>query len=139
MIRLEMQQYDEALTRTRTRKQELIARHTELKNVTNKSNADLLPASELLNNAYLGGLRGQYLTAMKERRELTAGGKGDNHPLVKSADKKLAQIKSAMVGGDEVKNIQGAIELRSRGDRAAGAGGSLAVRGGPQARPSSST
>src|ERR1700733_3782559 len=50
MIRLEMQAYDEALTHTRTRKQELLARHAELSKV-NADSPDAVPASELLNNA----------------------------------------------------------------------------------------
>jgi succinoglycan biosynthesis transport protein ExoP len=107
MIRLEMQQYDEALTHTRTKRQELAARHAELTKAV-ASNAELLPASELLNNAYLTALRGQFLAAQKDRRELLAEGKGENHPHVRAADEKLAQARAAMV--DEVKNIQGAVE-----------------------------
>jgi succinoglycan biosynthesis transport protein ExoP len=108
MIRLEMQAYDESLTHTRTRKQELLARHAELKSVATTGDADSLPASEFLNNVFLQGLRTQYLTAVKERRELSAGGKGENHPLVKGADERVAQIKDALI--EEVKNIQGAID-----------------------------
>ena len=70
MIRLEMQHYDEALTRTRTRKQELQARVAELNKVT--QNPEQLPASELLGNAFLTSLRGQYQNAQRERRELLA-------------------------------------------------------------------
>ncbi len=107
MIRLEMQSYDEALTHTRTKKQELMARHAELAKITIE-NVDVLPASELLNSAFLQALRGQYLAAKKEREELVAGGKGANHPLVLSADEKLSQSKRSLV--DEVRNIQGAVE-----------------------------
>lgn len=107
MIRLEMQSYDEALTHTRTKKQELMARHAELAKVTIE-NVDVLPASELLNSAFLQGLRGQYLAAKKEREELIAQGKGENHPLVKGADEKILESKRALV--DEVRNIQGAVE-----------------------------
>lgn len=107
MIRLEMQSYDEALTHTRTKKQELMARQAELSKITIE-NVDVLPASELLNSPFLQALRGQYLAAKKEREELIAGGKGENHPLVLSANEKVTQSKQALV--DEVRNIQGAVE-----------------------------
>jgi capsular exopolysaccharide synthesis family protein len=106
-IRLEMQSYDEALTRTRTRRNELNARHAELAKVTSE-NVDLLPASELINNVFLQTLRTQYLAAVKERQELLASGKGENHPTVKAADERVAQTKRALI--DEVRNIQGAVE-----------------------------
>ena len=107
MIRLEMQAYDEALTHTRTRKQELLARHAELSKVTPDS-PDAVPASELLNNGFLSGLRTQFLNSVRERRELAAEGKGDNHPLMRKADEKVAENKRALL--DEIKNIEGAVE-----------------------------
>lgn len=107
MIRLEMQNYDDALTHTRTKKQELAARHGELAKVTT-DNVNLIPASELLNNAYLQTLRGQYLAATKEREESLAEGKGENHPTVRATDEKIANSKRALVS--EIRNIQGAVE-----------------------------
>lgn len=110
MIRVEMQDYDQALTRTRTRRQELSARAAELRKIT-PDNPDQVAASELLSNAFLTQLRGAYQTAVRERRELTVQGpegKGDNHPLVKRADEKIAQAKRDMF--EEIKNIQGAVE-----------------------------
>ncbi len=111
MIRLEMESYDEALTKTRTRRKELEARHAELAKIT-VDNVDSLPASELLNNLFLSQLRAQYLAAVKERQELVSGGigggKGENHPLVLAADEKILQSKKALVA--EVRNIQGAVE-----------------------------
>jgi succinoglycan biosynthesis transport protein ExoP len=106
-IRLEMQQYDQALTTTRTHKQELIARNSELEKV-NSSNPDELPASELLSNVFLSQLRTQYQSAVRERRELVAQGKGDKHPLVLSVDQKISELSRDLV--DEVKNIQGAVQ-----------------------------
>ncbi|CAN5156579.1 polysaccharide biosynthesis tyrosine autokinase [soil metagenome] len=111
MIRLEMESYDEALTKTRTRRKELEARHAELAKIT-VDNVDSLPASELLNNTFLQSLRTQYIGAVKERQELVSGGvggaKGENHPLVLAADEKVLQTKRALVS--EVRNIQGAVE-----------------------------
>jgi succinoglycan biosynthesis transport protein ExoP len=106
MIRLEMQEYDSALTRTRMRRQELAARHIELTKITSE-NPDQVPASELLSNAFLSALRSQYQTAVRERAELIAEGKGDNHPAVKKADEKLGLARSHLLS--EIKNIQGAV------------------------------
>jgi len=106
LIRMEMQEYDAALTRTRMRKGELQARFTELGKV-NTDNPDQLAASELLSNSFLGGLRGHYQNAVRERGELLAEGKGENHPAVKKADEKIGIAKAHLVA--EIKNIQGAV------------------------------
>lgn len=107
MIRLEMQTYDDALTHTRTKRKELEAREAELTKVT-IDNVDVLPASELLNSTFLQSLRAQYILAAKDRQELLASGKGENHPLVKAADERISAAKRALV--DEVHNIKGAVE-----------------------------
>jgi capsular exopolysaccharide synthesis family protein len=70
-------------------------------------NVDVIPASELLASSFLQSLRTQYLSATKERQELIASGKGENHPLVKAADERIAQSKRSLV--DEVRNIQSAV------------------------------
>jgi capsular exopolysaccharide synthesis family protein len=107
MVRLEMQDLNTALTRTRTTKQELLARHAELSKVLSDS-ADVLPASELLSSAHLQGIRKDYVEAVRVRRSLIAEGKGENHPLVTAVDQRVAETKSALLA--EVKNIQGAVE-----------------------------
>lgn len=106
MIRLEMQEFDSALSRTRLRRSELMARHAELAKITSES-PDQVPASELLSNAFLSGLRTQYQTATRERAELIAEGKGENHPAVRKADEKLALARTHLLS--EIKNIQGAV------------------------------
>ncbi len=107
MIRLEMQDYDGALTRTRMRRQELAARHGELAKIT-ADQPDQVPASELLSNAFLSGLRMQFQQAQRERAELVAEGKGENHPAVKKADEKIALARTHLLS--EIKNIQGAVQ-----------------------------
>ena len=107
MLRVEMQELDLALTHTRTRRQELLARHAELSKVA-ADNPDLLPASELLSSAFLQALRAQYQDAVKERSALLAEGKGDKHPLVERASGKITETKAALLA--EVHNIQGAVE-----------------------------
>jgi capsular exopolysaccharide synthesis family protein len=106
MIRLEMQEYDSALTRTRMRRQELQARANELAKIT-PENPDLVPASELPNNAFLGNRRSQYQLALRERAELVAEGKGENHPAIKKADEKIGLAKNHLLS--EIRNIQGAV------------------------------
>jgi succinoglycan biosynthesis transport protein ExoP len=107
MIRLEMQDYDGALTRTRMRRQELAARHGELAKITADS-PDQVPASELLSNGFLSGLRTQFQQAQRERAELVAEGKGENHPAVKKADEKIGLARAHLLS--EIKNIQGAVQ-----------------------------
>jgi len=106
LIRLEMQEYDSALTRTRMRRSELSARHAELGKIT-AENPEQVPASELLHNAFLSQLRTNYQLAVRERAELIAEGKGENHPAVKRADEKMALARTHLL--TEIKNIQGAI------------------------------
>jgi capsular exopolysaccharide synthesis family protein len=106
MIRMEMQEYDGALTRTRLRRQELTARHNELSKVTTET-PDQIPASELLANQFLGQLRKTYQEAVAERAELIAEGKGVNHPATRQADEKIRVSKEHLVA--EIKTIQGAV------------------------------
>jgi capsular exopolysaccharide synthesis family protein len=107
MIRLEMQEYDTALTRTQTKKQELVARYAELSKV-GADNPDELPASELLNDNFLQRAREQYLQAVKERQSLIAEGKGENHPAVRAATERTGQARAALLA--EVASIKGAVE-----------------------------
>jgi capsular exopolysaccharide synthesis family protein len=105
MIRIEMQQYDAALTVTRTKKQELIARDTELEKMLENPNS--IAASELLSNGFLSGLRNAYQNATKDRDELIATGKGSNHPSVLALDARIENTRHALVS--EIENILGAV------------------------------
>ena len=106
MIRMEMQEYDGALTHTRLRRQELAARHAELSKITTDS-PDQIPASELLANSYLSALRKQYQDANQERAALIAEGKGEQYPAVKRADEKISLSKKQLVS--EIETIKGAV------------------------------
>lgn len=107
MLRVEMQELDTALTHTRTKRAELAARQAELAKVSSDSPDDL-PASELLGSLFLQELRKQYQTAVRDRAGVLADGKGENHPLVREADQKVAETRKALLA--EVRNIQGAVE-----------------------------
>jgi succinoglycan biosynthesis transport protein ExoP len=106
MLRLEMQEYDTALTRTRTRKEELVARQSELAKI-DPDNPEAIPSSELLANDYLQTLRSKYRQAFETRQTLLAEGKGENHPLVKQADEQLADSRASLVR--ELTNLQSAV------------------------------
>lgn len=106
MIRLELEHFDNALSQTLTRKQEIRARYTELAKVSDDDPADL-PSSELLSNASLSGLRQRYQQALEDRETLRNEGKGDNHPAVRVADGRVAITKAALLR--EVKNLKGAL------------------------------
>jgi polysaccharide biosynthesis transport protein len=107
MIRMEMQAYDSSLTATRTRKQELLARANELAKVS-PENPDQVPASELLSNSFLSNLRNVYQIAIRDRRELIAEGKGENHPQVRKVDERISETRRDLF--EELKNIQGAVQ-----------------------------
>jgi succinoglycan biosynthesis transport protein ExoP len=106
MLRLEMQEYDMALTHTRTRKEELVARQSELSKVTPQT-PDALPSSELLANDYLRALRTQYHSAFEQRQTLLAEGKGENHPMVREASERLVDTETAL--RREVENLKDAV------------------------------
>ena len=104
MIRLEMQEYDSALTHTRLKRSELTARSAELAKVSTET-PDQIPASELIANEGIASLRKGFLDAQRERAELLAEGKGENYPAVKKADEKISLTRSALVAS--IKTIQG--------------------------------
>lgn len=108
MLRIEMQEYDTALAHTRTRKQELQARYTELEKVTPEKPDDV-PSSELFSNSYLQSLRSDYQQLMKEHAALTGEGKADNHPLVKSLAGRIEATRDALLA--EVHKIQAGVAL----------------------------
>jgi succinoglycan biosynthesis transport protein ExoP len=108
MLRLEMTEYDMALARTRTRKQELLARNTELSKIA-AENPDDVPSSELLSNAFLQQLRSEYQQLVKDRASLAGEGKGENHPLLKSLEGRIEQTRSALLA--EVRKVQAAVAL----------------------------
>ncbi|MFO0675018.1 MAG: polysaccharide biosynthesis tyrosine autokinase [Polyangiaceae bacterium] len=107
VLRIELQGFDEALTKTRTRKQELLARLAELRKIDADS-IESLPSSELLGSTSLQKRRDDLENALKERDGLEAAGKGTGHPHVREIETKIERAKRSLVS--EVKNIQGAME-----------------------------
>jgi uncharacterized protein involved in exopolysaccharide biosynthesis len=106
MVRIELQDLTTALTRTRTRRQEIASRVAELAKV--QDNPEVLPATEFIVNVFLSQLRQTYQEAQQARKSLLAEGKGEQHPLVQAANGRVAQAKESLLA--EVANIKGAAE-----------------------------
>ena len=110
MLRLEMQELNAALTRTRTRHQEIQARYVELAKVRS-DNPDELPASELLASQFLQTLRTHYQDALKERmlRAYLTEGQAIGEPDVLAP---VAQRSVDLLGTEEAGQL-----VQHRGDR----------------------
>lgn len=106
MLRGEMQQLSEALTRVAARREELKARAEELAKV-DPEDPTSLPTSELLSSELLSGLRRSYMEAKNELGSLLGLGKDLNHPDAAAAAARIENTRQALIA--EVKNIQGAL------------------------------
>lgn len=111
MLRGEMQQLNEALTRANGKREEIEARSRELDRIDAEDPAQL-PATELLSNTLLNNLRQSYIEARSRLNGLLGEGKGDAHPSVVSAQAQVDTTRQALLA--EVRNVQGAV----RGDLA---------------------
>lgn len=107
LLREQMRLIDAELTRVRTRHEEIAARRTELAHVQ-ASNPTDLAASEFLQSPTLQGLRQRYEDAVRDRDSLVGSGKGEKHPDVEAAQRRLDASRAALL--TEVKNIRGALD-----------------------------
>ncbi len=107
MLREEMKQLNEALTRVRANREAISARVRELSKV-DPANPTVLPSSELLHSDVLGSLRQAYTKALAELGALKGGGRADKHPEVAAASAQVEETRSALLS--EVRNIQGALK-----------------------------
>lgn len=106
MLRAEMQQLNEDLTRVRSRAQAIKSRRDELAKV-NASDPTQFPATELLSSALLQELRTRYVTAKSDLESELGRGKGRAHPDVLAANARVEIARTALIA--EVKNIQAAV------------------------------
>ncbi len=106
MLRDEMQQLNQALTRVRTDLQTLEARYKQFEKV-DVTDPTELPAQELLNSQVLKGLRADYIRAKQEKQALMGAGKGSQHPDVRAADSVVEISRTALLA--EVRNIKEAL------------------------------
>ena len=109
MLRGEMQQLNEAVTRANAKREELAARSRELDKV-DANDPSQLPASELLSNPLLSSLRQEYIKAKSELSSLLGEGKGEMHPEVEATRARVETNRQALIS--EIRNVQGAV----RGD-----------------------
>ncbi len=107
MVRLEMQNHTETLSRVQSRKEEIQSRLRGLSKVSDNE-PDELPASELLNNIYLQKLRADYQSSKKKYQDLVDRGKGEKHDDVKAAKGEYTDARKALL--IEVRNIKGSVE-----------------------------
>lgn len=107
MLREEMKQFNDAVTATRIKREELAARSQELQRIPG-DNPAAVPATELLQSSLLSTLRTNFVEATRERDSLKASGKGAQHPDVLGAGARVENARKALLA--EIKNIQGAVE-----------------------------
>lgn len=106
MLRAEMSILNSQLTNARTRRENLAARLKEIEKI-DPDNPVEMPISELLANPTVSQLRAEHLTARRELESLTALGRGENHPDVKSVRARELLTREALVS--ELRNARGAV------------------------------
>lgn len=109
MLRQEMQQLSQALTAVRVRRTQVAAEAEELAKLGqgDATGADL-SGSELLKDAPLQQLRATLEAAVAERDSLIGQGKGEEHPLVASAQARVKAAREAL--NTEVHSVVRAVE-----------------------------
>jgi succinoglycan biosynthesis transport protein ExoP len=107
MIRQEMQQLSTALTAVRVRRAEVAATAAELSNEKPDGGIDLAN-SDLLRDDVLRQLRDSLNSAVAEYGALIGAGKGEQHPLVVSANARIKAAREALHG--EVTNVRQAAQ-----------------------------
>lgn len=106
MLREEMKQLNEDLTRVRSRAEAIASRRDELNKIAATDPTDL-PATELLSSQVLQSLRGDYIQAKRDRDSHLGRGKGPNHPDVLAAAAAVETTKTALLA--EIRNVQKAV------------------------------
>jgi capsular exopolysaccharide synthesis family protein len=106
MLRGEMSQLNDALTRANARREEVQARLTQLAKI-DSNNPTELPASELLSSAILQQLRQQYVAARSEYESAIGRGKGEKYPEVGAIQARVEVTRQALMA--EIRNVQGAL------------------------------
>ncbi len=107
MLRAEMTQLNDQLTRVRTRIEYLNSRAEEIEKLP-ADDLDKLAVTELLQNAVINDLRKSYLDARRERDSLLKSGKGEEHPESRSASARVETSKDALLS--EIRNVRLALK-----------------------------
>ena len=108
MVRAEIQQLNTNLTELKAKKEAVAARLAVVKAVDPQDPGEI-PATELVGNEALGGLRNAYVAAKRDLVMVKAGGKDEKHPEVQ---KLSAQVESARTAiAQELQNIKNGAEI----------------------------
>lgn len=107
MLRGEMEQLNETITTMKATREGLAARVDELRKVTSKD-PELIPTSELLQNAALQRLRDEFLDAKRAANAAKVQGKGKNHPEMLAAESQQQLTRDALF--EQIANIRAALE-----------------------------
>jgi polysaccharide biosynthesis transport protein len=107
MIRQEMQQLSTALTAVKVRRAEVAAKAAELQGESPDGGVDLAN-SDLLRDDVLRQLRDSLNGAVGEYEALIGAGKGEQHPLVASANARIVAARLALA--KEVENVRRAAQ-----------------------------
>lgn len=107
MLRGEMTQLNNDLTRVRARAQAVASRRDELNKVEANDPTEL-PATELLSSPMLQDLRRDYISSKRELNSHLGRGKGTGHPDVAAAAASVETTRAALLA--EVRNIKRAVE-----------------------------
>ncbi len=102
MLRDEMGQLNTRITTLRAERARLQSRLKTLEQMAPES-IERLPASAVLHNPMLETLREDYLSAVRERDELAASGKGENHPRAQAVRSRVSGLQVALVA--EIGNV----------------------------------
>lgn len=119
MLRDEMQQLNQELTRVRASIEEVSARYKQLVEI-DVEDPTRLPVQELLDSQLLQRLRADFIEAKKDYAALIESGKGENHPSTLAAASKVEVSKSGLLS--EVTNIRDALGRRLAAKRSEAAG-----------------
>lgn len=106
MLRGEMQQLTEAITRVKAKREELKGRLQQIENVS-PDDPTSLNAPEFLSSSVLSSFRQNYIAARNELGSVLSLGRGPNHPEAVAAASRVEITKGALT--DEIRNIQGAL------------------------------
>jgi succinoglycan biosynthesis transport protein ExoP len=108
MVRAEIQQLNSNLTELKARKEAVSARLAVVKAVDPQDPGEI-PATELVGNAALGGLRSAYIEAQRDLVMVKAGGKNENHPEVQKLSAQVESSRKAIA--QELQNIKNGAEI----------------------------
>lgn len=106
ILRSEIQKLSDALTDVKAQEASVAARKAELEKIRSDDPSEL-PADEMLKDEVLASLRGDYVSAKRDRDALISSGKGTNHPDVLAASARVKTTKRALLA--EVQNVKGAV------------------------------